>query len=373
MPARLKLDINRHTRSRILVGVICLNVATCLLTALGIYFWMDLKPSNSLLAYLMITQCIALYILALIVLRAWGAFLVAGNIAAFSVFITILTSAVVTGGYRDSPFTQMFVVVPVLVFLLVGLRSGIVWSALTVTALFGLLFVDQVLNFHYQLLSKTDATTFRRFLPFVMASMIIFALMVYELMSESLKRQLNRERNRFAFKASHDSLTDLPNRSEFYVRLRHGLEDVQISDSSLALIYIDLDGFKPINDNYGHHAGDKVLKILASRLRSIVRQQDTVSRLGGDEFALILTGVKQVTDVEHIIVKTLSTIAEPIEIDGTFVIVHGSAGIALSPQHSRDSDKLCRLADQAMYKAKEVKNTYRFSENSQTRIEVSAA
>jgi diguanylate cyclase (GGDEF)-like protein len=314
-----------------------------------------------------------LYAIALTALRAWGLFLAAGNIAAFAVFITILAAAAITGGYRDSPFTQMFVVVPVLVFLLVGLRSGIVWSALTITALFGLLFADQVLNLHYQLLKKTDVATFRRFLPFVMASMVIFALIVYELMNESLKRQLNRERNRFAFKASHDSLTDLPNRSEFYVRLRHGLEDIQISDSSLALIYIDLDGFKPINDSYGHHAGDKVLKILASRLRGMVRQQDTVARLGGDEFALILTGVKQVSDVESIIIKTLAVITEPIEIDGTFVIVHGSAGIALSPQHSRDSDKLCRLADQAMYKAKEIKNTYRFSETTQTRIEISAA
>jgi len=372
IPASLKRDIDRHTRSQILVGVILFNVAMSILTACFVHFWMDLKPSNALLAYAVIGQCVAIYFAALIVLRASGSFLIAGNVAAFAVFITVLCSVIVTGGYRDSPFTQMFVLVPVLGFLSIGWRSGIAWSATTTATLFGLLFMDQVLDFHYQLLHKRDTMAFRQYLPFIMILMIAFTLIVYEFMNRSLKKQLSRERNRFAFKASHDSLTDLPNRSEFYVRLRRGLEEVQISDSSLALIYLDLDGFKPINDNHGHHAGDKVLKVLASRLRGIVRQQDTVARLGGDEFALVLTGVKKLSDVEHIAAKTLTVISEPIEIDGKIVIVHGSAGIALCPQHTSDSDQLCRLADLAMYKAKEVKNTYRFSEAAQGSPEVSA-
>jgi len=180
------------------------------------------------------------------------------------------------------------------------------------------------------------------------------------LITGHLKRQLNYERNRFEFRASHDVLTDLPNRAEFYQRLQHGLQDIFVTETSLAVVYIDLDGFKPINDNFGHHAGDTVLKVLSARLRNMVRQHDTVARLGGDEFALILTGVKRIADVEIIITKMLGIISQPIDIGGNQVVVHGSVGIAMSPQDGSDSDTLCKLADKAMYSAKETKNTFRF-------------
>ena len=370
VPTSLKRDVGVHTRAHILIGIVLLNILITVVFALVMNLDMALNRQNTFAANGILSGLVAIYAASLLLLRTRGQLQLAGNFAAFGIFSAVFSATLITGGFRDSPFTQLFVLVPVLVFLLVGLKHGMVWSALTMLAFLSLMTIDQSFNFHYQLLGKNDLAAFRRYLPFVIAAMITLALVIYELINERLKRQLNRERNRFAFKASHDALTDLPNRAEFYQRLRHGLEDVEITQTSLALVYIDLDGFKPINDSYGHYAGDKVLKVLASRLRSVVRQQDTVARLGGDEFAMILPGVNRLADVEAIVAKTLNVIAEPIEIDGTFVIVHGSAGIAMSPQHAKDSDKLCRLADKAMYQAKETKNTYRFSEDTNPRMAI---
>lgn len=366
IPQQLQRDLVHYRRCQILTAVVVLNIVGCLASALTIGLGGGLGGSNTIIAYAAVGNCTFLYCLALLLLRTKGWLLLAANMAVMAIFSTLLISTVITGGYRDSPFAQMFVVLPLLGFLLAGFTSGIFWSVMTICSLFGLLFVDQVLNFYYQLLSAEEVSSFSRAMPLVTVSLIIFALMIYESINMNLKRQLSRERNRFAFRASHDSLTDLPNREEFYLRLRRGIEDAEATETLLALLYIDLDGFKPINDSYGHHAGDKVLKVLSSRMRGLLRQHDTVARLGGDEFAIILPGLKQQADISPIIDKTLAAIADPIEIDGTFVIVHGSIGVALCPHHSTNSDTLCRLADKAMYKAKEKRNTFAYADPTTT-------
>jgi len=360
IPDVFKDEANAYTRAQILVGVILINIVTSILTMIGITIWMDLNTFNYIVAYLMGGNCMTLYLFSLFFLRQKAAFLLAGNLTSLAVFSTVFISCAVTGGYSDSPFIQMFILVPVMTFLLVGLNAGIIWSSLTILGLLALLVAEQFFGFYYQLLPAKDAANFSRFLPFVMISMTVFGLVVYELVSDGLKKQLNRERNRFAFKASHDSLTDLPNREEFYLRLRRAIEDAQINQTSTALVYIDLDGFKPINDNFGHHAGDKVLKIVSARLKNLVRVHDTVARLGGDEFALILLGVLNNDDIDAIVAKVLTVVAEPIEISDQEVSVYASAGIALSPHDSTSPEELCQLADWAMYRAKRRKNTYRY-------------
>jgi diguanylate cyclase (GGDEF)-like protein len=126
----------------------------------------------------------------------------------------------------------------------------------------------------------------------------------------------------------------------------------------MALVYIDLDGFKPINDTHGHFAGDKVLKITAQRLREVLRHTDVAARLGGDEFALILHGVQKRSDIDLALSKMLHTLSIPIDVEGREVRVHASAGVAIFPQDTRDLQALCRLADNAMYQAKAGGNTY---------------
>ncbi|HET9781496.1 MAG TPA: sensor domain-containing diguanylate cyclase [Candidatus Dormibacteraeota bacterium] len=153
-------------------------------------------------------------------------------------------------------------------------------------------------------------------------------------------------------RALHDPLTDLPNRSLFFDRLRQAINAARRDGSQLALVMLDLDGFKAINDTHGHAAGDVVLKEVAGRLRLGLRATDSAARLGGDEFAWILPRVSSRRSVEGMVRRRLAIAQEPVSIDGEPIDVGVSAGIALYPEDGHDPDTLMRHADRAMYSVK---------------------
>lgn len=152
--------------------------------------------------------------------------------------------------------------------------------------------------------------------------------------------------------ALQDALTGLPNRLLFEQRLNHGLIQTKRYGWGLAIMFIDLDKFKNINDSFGHDVGDKVLLMVAERLQDFVRDEDMVSRWGGDEFVCILLNVHQETDVVCIAEKMVYRIAEPCEFEGKAFSIKASVGIAISPGDGETPDTLFKNADKAMYKAK---------------------
>ncbi len=159
--------------------------------------------------------------------------------------------------------------------------------------------------------------------------------------------------------AHYDALTGLPNRLLKTDRLRQAMTRCHRNQTSVAVCYLDLDGFKPINDLYGHDIGDKILVEVANRLLNTVREGDTVSRIGGDEFVLILADLEGVEQCRLILDRVLNTVAQPIAIDDQIVEVHASIGVTLYPEDDADADILLRHADQAMYLAKDSgKNGY---------------
>ena len=152
--------------------------------------------------------------------------------------------------------------------------------------------------------------------------------------------------------AYYDSLTGLPNRTLFRERLEHDVRHAARTEFALALLFIDLDGFKEVNDRFGHDAGDQLLLHCAQRLQRCVRATDTVARIGGDEFTVILNEVSKVAFVEMLVREILSELAHPFAIGGKEVRVSGSIGISLYPQDAHLPDDLLRNADQAMFVAK---------------------
>lgn len=160
--------------------------------------------------------------------------------------------------------------------------------------------------------------------------------------------------------AHYDALTGLPNRLLFRDRLQEAVAHAQQRNRMMAILLLDLDRFKTINDTLGHSAGDALLKAAAGRLSGCVRQGDTVARLGGDEFTLILQDVRHVEDVASIAQKVLRVLAQPIAISGHEMFVSASIGISLYP-FDDEPGKLLKNADAAMYRAKEQgRNTYQF-------------
>jgi diguanylate cyclase (GGDEF)-like protein len=171
-----------------------------------------------------------------------------------------------------------------------------------------------------------------------------------------------RAEQQIAHLAHHDALTDLPNRVSFREQLQRELERTRRGEQ-LAVLYIDIDEFKSVNDSLGHPAGDELLKAVASRLRSCIRETDFVARLGGDEFAIVQTGIKQPNDVVELVKRIYEAIREPHECLGHQVATDASIGIALAPNDGTELDQLLKSADLAMYGAKaDGRRTYRFFE-----------
>jgi diguanylate cyclase (GGDEF)-like protein/PAS domain S-box-containing protein len=153
--------------------------------------------------------------------------------------------------------------------------------------------------------------------------------------------------------AYHDPLTDLPNRMLFSDRLSVAISQARRNNDLLGVMLIDLDDFKEVNDTLGHSAGDTLLQVLGGRLRSLLRQGDTVARMGGDEFMLLLPGLTSSDDVSVVAEKVLAEVTKPYDIDGGSVNVSASVGTAVFPIEARDDETLLRRVDQAMYLAKE--------------------
>ena len=171
-----------------------------------------------------------------------------------------------------------------------------------------------------------------------------------EVRDDLLKSQANEEETRKI--ALQDALTGLPNRVLFEERLDHGMIQAKRHGWKLAVLFVDIDKFKSINDSYGHDLGDKVLVMIANRLRSSVREEDMVCRWGGDEFVCLLLDIRYEADVARLAEKMVDHIAEACELDGIVISISASIGVAVYPGDGETADILFKNADRAMYKAK---------------------
>lgn len=169
--------------------------------------------------------------------------------------------------------------------------------------------------------------------------------------------------------AHFDPLTGIPNRVLLADRLIQAIAHTRRSDTKMAVCYLDLDGFKPVNDQFGHEVGDLLLIEIAKRIKDCLRAGDTVARIGGDEFVLLLLDLNELRECENVLDRMLCKVAEPADIAGSSVTVSASLGFTLCPNDSDDADTLLRHADQAMYVAKQTgKNRYHLFDRDIDRI-----
>ena len=168
-----------------------------------------------------------------------------------------------------------------------------------------------------------------------------------------LNDQLQQQRNLFEHEAHYDALTNLPNRVLFMDRLSQSINKAKRMGDGVAVFFIDIDRFKPINDTLGHDVGDRVLQQVAARLTGCVREMDTIARLGGDEFTAIIEGVSQAQNVATIANKMNVALREPFVVNDRALHLCGSIGIALYPDNGGDGQLLLKCADKAMYRVKQ--------------------
>jgi len=166
---------------------------------------------------------------------------------------------------------------------------------------------------------------------------------------------------RLHFLAHHDILTELPNRAMLIERLNHAINHVQSKSLSLAIMFLDLDRFKVINDTLGHNIGDMLLQKVADRLRTCMRRTDTVARIGGDEFVILLEDIEDSPHISAIARNVIETLEQPFDLEEREIFVTSSIGVGVYPQDGEDSNTLLKNADTAMYRAKEQgRNNFQF-------------
>jgi diguanylate cyclase (GGDEF)-like protein len=153
--------------------------------------------------------------------------------------------------------------------------------------------------------------------------------------------------------ATHDPLTGVANRNLFNTNFELAIRRAKQKQTNVALLFIDLDEFKEVNDIYGHHIGDEVLLIVISRLKSICKENDNISRLGGDEFTVILQNINDVDEVSSISNRVCNTIAQPIKIGDAIIKISASIGISVYPVDGKNPEQLLHDADKRMYEVKQ--------------------
>ena len=163
---------------------------------------------------------------------------------------------------------------------------------------------------------------------------------------------------RLEYLSNHDPLTGLANRSLFYDRLSHALDIAKRESQKLAVLFIDLDSFKSINDTYGHDYGDRLLHEIAIRITQSVRSCDTVARIGGDEFTIILENINSQNDADVVANKIIQNLKEPFLISEQHIIINCSIGISLFPENGSSVEILLKNADNAMYLSKQHPSSY---------------
>lgn len=175
--------------------------------------------------------------------------------------------------------------------------------------------------------------------------------------------RLNQTNEHVSRLAHHDTLTGLPNRVLFYDRLNHAMAKARREGGSFAVLFLDLDGFKLVNDTFGHCIGDALLCEAAERIKLCVRESDTVARMGGDEFTVIIGNARTPASIESVARKIGAALAYRFELYGKTCSISASIGIAIYPNNGEAAEQLVKIADDAMYAAKySGKNCYRFSD-----------
>lgn len=333
-------QVEELAKARALIFLLLVNLISSVVSLIGglIIDLPSTMTNNPMRLGLLI--CTFSYIFALHLFKRTALFNVSANIYAVTVYVTIMTAVLTLSGPDAVFFLLPLFSLPLLVAPIVNLASSILWTTIVAATPFAL-----------NSFSQMDVSPIFCGTWVLACSGIFLTLFIGHDYREGMSRRLNSERSKFEFAAAHDSLTGLANRATFDRRLRESIEFCTLHGTKAVLAYIDLDKFKPINDTFGHQAGDIVLSTVAERLRRHVRGLDTVARLGGDEFAILFDQCNNEC-ATPLIARIVEAIKEPIKVFDNELRVNGSIGVVICPDDGLHPEQLSHKADERMYAAK---------------------
>ncbi|WP_101758358.1 GGDEF domain-containing protein [Oceanicoccus sp. KOV_DT_Chl] len=345
-------DSLQLARARALVGT---NLFITFVLTLGILFILSVDSVGDLGSLFiggLLLPGIVLNITLPFVLQKTGWLMLCQQTTLIITFIAIVIGICSSGGPVHASNNQLMILQAALSLFLLGIRGGLIWSALvlmTQVSLYYLFFN----GFDFPNLQPAAATTAGAIFNWTLAFLAIISLILLtELSRGQLEVQRHIEKEKFRYLATHDGLTQLANRRLFEDKLKQAIEQSQKNNTKVLLLYIDLDKFKPINDQWGHDVGDQVLQVIAARLKTATRERDTTARLGGDEFAVLLPDLEKNASINKLTESLYERITQPINLHGRFFDIGCSIGICSYPEYADSSAQLWKQADAAMYIAK---------------------
>ncbi|MCY4045775.1 MAG: GGDEF domain-containing protein [Cellvibrionales bacterium] len=358
----LQTDFDSLYKARVLKAILFIFIG--ILTVVN--FWLLTSPNISENGKpLALTICFTMQIvygLCLLLIRLRGYYNLSAHLTVIMTALGVIGGAFLSGGPLYAPATNMNILPIIMAFVLINKQVGLIWTLIIICLHIGFILLH---NHGFQFPQMLDAESYPiQHLSHWMVnySSLIGLMFVFNTLNSRLKRERDNERKKFQHLASHDPLTNLANRLQFDENLSDSLNRSDQTQKISALFYIDLDGFKPINDSYGHEAGDMVLKEIGLRLKASLRSMDTVARLGGDEFGIILEDINNIDHISDLAKKILRTIQEPISFLTNTPSVSASIGISMYPLHSLNKTELMKFADIAMYQAKNTQNSWKVYE-----------
>jgi diguanylate cyclase (GGDEF)-like protein len=347
------VSTDRCYRGRVLAGVLVIASVILFLYGLYLLIFQPIAPDLVQLGLLFIVLE-SLYLGALLFLFKYrGFYRFVCHATVLGTVLPIILSIFMTGGPALSPATHDVVIPVLLAFCLGGKRFGLAWAGAVVVVLFGMMLANKLLGFDFVAFSDIAHRDSNVMMNWTLSFVVTVAVLaLYETVNLGLREERNAERDKFAYLASHDSLTGLANRAKFDESLQQACLRSDRSGTTVSLLYIDLDAFKPINDRLGHGAGDVVLQTIANRLKDEVRSIDCVARLGGDEFAVIMEGLSTSGDLDKIAQKIEQVVERKIVYRDHDIFVGASVGTAVYPEHADAIPAFVAFADRSMYEAK---------------------
>jgi diguanylate cyclase (GGDEF)-like protein len=341
-------------RARLLIAIVPLYCAV-LLTAAVILVFTDVPLQSLVIAGGICITAAAALIRLLFNLRRTGEYQRYSAMATGITFAAITLGIVASGGVSTSPVAQVMVVPPLMAFFFAGVRGGNRMALITFATVIALLLLElEGIHFPQTITTPGELKIIQYLVIFVAVSTVSGLGLISEVTSAMLKRERDAEHAKVNRLAETDPLTGLANRRKFETVLGKCIAKYDGAPQShgFSLCYLDLDGFKPINDRYGHDVGDEVLQTVANRLKEVLRSSDVAGRQGGDEFMLIIESAFEATALKDLAQRLIERVSQPIPSSAGPLHISASLGFATFPRDGSTIETLKRSADLAMYEAK---------------------
>ena len=340
-----------HYRQRILVMTNAFWMGLVILLTVIVPFLVDLRPEGVVAADLLLLATATAVASSMMILRSTGKRIVAVNFMLIIISVAFGAACFAFGG-TQSPTYHLMIMAPVLAGIVGSMALSLGWSAGVLTFWVAIMLAEKNGVQFLQIIAPANHSLAMMLSYAASAVAVLSVIIIYAEMNKALREDLQESNIELEHLSSHDQLTLLPNRRFYEERIALALQRAADRSSMVGLLMIDLNGFKKINDTYGHGAGDKLLTTVAERIQDNLRETDLVARMGGDEFVAVLEDMKSADQITRIAHKLEQAIEQPVSIRQQPLSFGASIGVSIFPVDGRQQHELEEKADKAMYLAK---------------------